>query len=697
MSTQAYIRPCAAFVALFLAGTASSAENVQPELPNLSIERIASAPFPSQLVAAPAREHVAWIFNDRGARNVWIAEVDEAGHVCSRRVTNYSGDQGLDIADLAWSGDGRSLVYVRGGDEDGSIAVNPLSKATGPEPGAVYAVAIKGGKPRLIGEGSDPLSTPRGDAVIFIRRGQPFIAPINGGAPVPLWTDRGSVGEMSWSPDGSKMAFVSHRAQHALIGVYDVAGKSISWMSPNIDIDREPVWSPDGRRLAFIRTPNDGLGVSRYISSRKGYPWEIWIAQVGTGHGERIWRANAGTGSRFRELFNSQHSLFWMADNRLYFPWEATGWVRLYALPIIGGEPVLLTPGQAEIFGAVQNADRTQLIFSSNHSDLNSRHIWSVGIDHGLPRQLTDGQGIEDIPAVTNGGHVFVLRADARFPLRPALVDPKSLIDIADQAIPKDFPNKDLIIPEIVSFKAADGMVIHGQLFVPKNRMKRGPALLFFHGGPTNRQMFAAWDPFETHTHLYEANQYLASHGYEVLSVNYRGGSGYGLDYREPANFGAGGASELNDIVGAAEYMRARPDVDPDKLGVWGGSYGGRMAALALSAAPKYFATGVDLAGIYDWTSMPGFTGDPAAQELARASSAIGHMQTWRAPVLLMQADADPVVPFEQTAALSEALRERGIPFESLMIPDEVHFLLRHQSWITITNVMRQYLDRYLK
>jgi dipeptidyl aminopeptidase/acylaminoacyl peptidase len=235
-------------------------------------------------------------------------------------------------------------------------------------------------------------------------------------------------------------------------------------------------------------------------------------------------------------------------------------------------------------------------------------------------------------------------------------------------------------------------------LFIPQGRKTPGPALLFFHGGPTNRQCFAAWDPFETHTHLYEANQYLANRGYVILSVNYRGGAGYGLNFREAKGFGAGGASELNDIIAAANYMKTRPEVDPKRLGVWGGSYGGRMVSLALSRASEFFAAGADYAGVHDWTRMPEWRpADPETTRLAFDSSAIAHVDTWRAPVLLMQADADMSVPFEQTAVLLSALRARGIPVETLSLPDEVHFLLRHSSWNMIFEATREYMDRHLQ
>ena len=664
---------------------------------SLSMEQIASAPFPSQLTAAPTGDLVAWIYNERGARNVWLAERN-GGNAKARRLTSYTGDDGNDIVDLVWNGDSRSLFYVRGGDSDGRTAVNPMSLASGPKAGEIWSVTIDGGPPNRIGDGTDPVPSPRGDLLVFVRDGQPFLARIGGSeAPTPLFRDRGRIGAASWSPDGTRLAFVTSRPEHSIVGIFDFAKNAITWVSPGIDYDSEPVWSPDGRRLAFLRVARDPIPF--YVRAHHGgIPWEIWVADGATGIGTRLWSAKAGAGSEFRELFNSAHSLFWGAGDRLIFPWEATGWVRLYTLSAnTGGEPTLLTPGDAEIFGAELSTNHERVVFTSNLGDIDRRHIWTVSVKGGAPQQLTKSQEVEDYPVLTSDEHVYALRGAARSPLRPVAVARGGMTDIAPESMPHDFPTADLVEPQLVTFQAADGLTVHGQLFVPYGRTSKGAALLFFHGGPTNRQTFAAWDPFETHTHLYEANQYLANHGYVVLSVNYRGGAGYGLDFREAKGFAAGGASELNDIIGAAKYMISRTDVDPRKLGVWGGSYGGRMTSLALAAAPGYFAAGVDYAGVHNWVKMPGFVApDDAAVKLAYQSSAIGHVDTWRAPVLLMHGDADPAVPFDQTVELATALRARGIPVDYLMIPGEVHFLLKHDSWTRIFEATRQYLDQHL-
>ena len=131
---------------------------------------------------------------------------------------------------------------------------------------------------------------------------------------------------------------------------------------------------------------------------------------------------------------------------------------------------------------------------------------------------------------------------------------------------------------------------------------QKHPALVFMHGG-SRRQMLLGWHYMDYYNNAYGMNQYLANQGYVVLSINYRSGIGYGLNFREPANYGAGGASEFHDVEGAGLYLRTRADVDPARIGLWGGSYGGYLTALGLARDSALFAAGVDFHGVHDWSA----------------------------------------------------------------------------------------------
>ena len=298
-----------------------------------------------------------------------------------------------------------------------------------------------------------------------------------------------------------------------------------------------------------------------------------------------------------------------------------------------------------------------------------------------------------------------VLRSDAHIPIRAAIVAGGKLVDLAPQAIPAGFPGARFVTPQQVIFSAADGLEIHGQLFLPSNLRpgERSPAVVFFHGG-SQRQMLLGWHYMEYYSNAYAMNQYLASKGFIVLSVNYRSGIGYGLDFREALNYGAGGASEFNDVLGAGLYLRSRPDVDSKRIGCWGGSYGGYLTALALARASDLFAAGADMHGVHDWnlempTFVPGY--DPqqraAAARLAFESSPIASIKTWRSPVLLIQGDDDRNVPFAESVQLAEALRRQNVLVEELIFPDEIHDFLLHRDWIRAYSASEEFLERELR
>ncbi|HSU84603.1 MAG TPA: prolyl oligopeptidase family serine peptidase, partial [Thermoanaerobaculia bacterium] len=306
----------------------------------------------------------------------------------------------------------------------------------------------------------------------------------------------------------------------------------------------------------------------------------------------------------------------------------------------------------------------------------------------------------------SDGKALAYLSSGARRPARPVIevieAGGGAARDLAPELIPAGFPESSLVEPEPVILSASDGLRIHGQLFLPPGAKKgeRRPALLFFHGG-SHRQMLLGWHYIEYYNHAYAMNQYLASRGYVVLSVNYRSGIGYGLKFREAPSQGAGGASEFNDVLGAGLYLRSRPDVDPARIGLWGGSYGGYLTAMGLARASNLFAAGVDLHGVHDWNEgirnfIPDYHPTPEQERLAFESSPNAWLDDWRSPVLLIQGDDDRNVFFSQTVRLTEALRARKVHVEELVFPDEIHGFLRTASWLAAYRAAAEFFDRQL-
>jgi dipeptidyl aminopeptidase/acylaminoacyl peptidase len=208
--------------------------------------------------------------------------------------------------------------------------------------------------------------------------------------------------------------------------------------------------------------------------------------------------------------------------------------------------------------------------------------------------------------------------------------------------------------------------------------------------------MLLGWHAMYYYSNAYAMNQYLASLGYVVLSVNYRSGVGYGMPFREALNYGPSGGSEYNDVQGAGVYLRTRADVDPARIGAWGGSYGGYLTAMALARASDLYKAGVDFHGVHDWARELNIPVTEPDYKIAFESSPMAFLKTWRSPVLLIAGDDDPDVQFNQTVMLADALRRQGVPREVLILPDEVHDFLLWRSWRNAYDASAKFLSRQL-
>jgi dipeptidyl aminopeptidase/acylaminoacyl peptidase len=668
----------------------------------LSIESLLSVPFPSGMSAAPAGGGVAWVQNDRGVRNVWVA-LPPAYQ--GRQVTSFNRDDGQEIGGIEWSSEGKTLFFVRGGGANRAGEVpNPTSDPVAAEQ-AIWRVTVVGGAPVRVTPGTGIAVAPRGDVFAFTRRGQIWSAPVDGSKePTQLATLRGGSGSLRWSPDGSKLAFTSSRGDHGFVGVLDPASKTVKWLAPSVDDDNEPVWSPDGGRVAFLRIPTSSR-LTLFKPVRSARPWSIMIADVASGTAKTVWTAERGAGSAFREVVGDQ--LMWGAGDRLVFPWERTGWTSLYSVPASGGAATLLTPGRFEVEYVSLTPDRTQVVYNSNQDDIDRRHLWRVAVGGGSgPVAVTTGRDIEWQPVLTDDGKSLAFfRSGARTQARAMIaVRNGAPRELAPDTIPTDFPATALVEPQQVIFTSPDGMKIHAQLFLPAGARAgdKRPAAIFFHGG-SRRQMLLGWNYSSYYNNAYAFNQHLASKGYVVLSVNYRSGIGYGMEFREALSYGASGASEYNDVVGAGRYLASRGDVDARRIALWGGSYGGFLTAMGLARNSDMFAAGVDFHGVHDWnvgirTFVPSYNtlANPSDSLLAFRSSPLASIGTWRSPVLVIHGDDDRNVSFAETVTLVEQLRDRGVAVEQLVLPDEVHGFLRYASWVQAYNAASEFLDRKL-
>lgn len=681
-----------AFAALLI-GVPASAQEVD-------LEALVAWPFPTELVAATEAPRAAWVRNAAGSRNVWVADGPRWE---ARQVTSFEGDDGQDVTELHLSTDGSTLVFVRGGapNRAGEIP-NPTSE---PEPAEreIWAADPATGTAWTLGAGAGVALARDGSWIAYVDGGRILRRPTAEGEaegePEVLVEGRGSPQDLTISPDGSRLAWSSRRGDHAFIGIYAFDTGDLTYLDPGLDLDGSPAWSPEGDRLAYLRIPNQRNRLP-FIAVRETVPWSLRVADVTTG---RVWTAFSapeGPGSAFQGI-SADRPIMWGSGDLLVFPWERNGFLNLYSVPADGGEPTALAPGRFEVQYVSLAPDRRRVVFSSNQGDTNRQHLWEAPVDGSGARLLTPGAGVEWSPRVAADGTLLFLASSGTVPAHAEVLDGEGRRWLTrDAQVPSG-----LRAPEAVTFSATDGMTIHGQLFLPEGPPPPTgwPAVLFLHGG-SRRQMLMGFHHRGYYHNAFSMNQYMADRGYVVLSVNYRSGIGYGLEFREADEYGAGGASEVRDVIGAGLYLRSREDVDPERIGLWGGSYGGYLTAHGLSRAPELFKAGVDVHGVHDWNVainnfVPSY--DPAARpdfaRLAFESSPMSAVDRWRAPVLLIHGDDDRNVRFSESVELAEELRKRDVHVEHLVFPDEVHGFLLHRNWMAAYEATAEFFDRFLK
>jgi dipeptidyl aminopeptidase/acylaminoacyl peptidase len=664
-----------------------------------TIESLLSAPFPSELTASADGKTLAWVFNNRGSRNIYIAS---SPNFNAAKATAYEGDNGIDITGLRLSPDGAQLVFVRGNTTNGrGEPANPALVFPAPER-HIWVMDTRSGNLRLVGKGFYPKISPDGKSLAYLYQGNIWKASLADTSVKPsiLVQVRGGLSHPRWSPDGSKLAFVSNRGDHSFVGLHDLQTNRTTYVETGIDHDVFPAWSPDGAMIAYIRIPHIHQRLP-FTPVRTSNPWSIRVYTLASGTVKEVWKADTGRGSLFTdEIPVADNLLWWAAGDRLVFPWEKDGWQHLYALDLATGKTILLTPGEGEVENVMVAPGGKDILYTCNIGDIDRRHIWTVSVDGSRREQLTRGQSIEWSPVPTAAG-LALLHASATRPAWPAILREGRRVDLAPQSFPASFPAA-LSVPQPVTIKATDGKEAPAQLFLPKgyDPSKKYPAAIFLHGG-SRRQMLLGFHYSAYYANAYAMNQFLASRGFIVLSLNFRSGIGYGLEFREAPEFGASGASEVRDLIGAGNYLRNRTDVNAAKIMLWGGSYGGYLTAHGLSQAPDLFACGVDIHGVHNWnTEMPTFAPwyDPAHHpEIARKafeSSPEFHVKNWKAPVLMIHGDDDRNVPFNETVRFAEILRKQGVPLELMVLPDEVHFFLLHRNWVNIYQATADFLEK---
>ncbi|MEJ7768942.1 MAG: hypothetical protein WKF89_14090, partial [Chitinophagaceae bacterium] len=500
---------------VFLLATASPYFKATAQ--GFTLHDVLGYPFPTELTSSGMGSKLAWAFNERGVRNVYVAE---GPAFVPRKITGYVSDDGQEISSLSISKDGKWVVFVRGGDHSSGepgATVNPAFMAEPPKV-QVWSVPFAGGETILLGEGDFPRPSPVSSEVAFIKGGQVWISPINGATPSKAYfTTRGINSAIQWSPDGLKLAFVSTRTDHAFVGVFTNLATPIKWLAPSFSRDVSPRWSPDGKKIAFIRLQGSG-GAPDSILVERHRPWSIWTTDLETETATCAWTSPATLRGSVPST-DGGFNLNWVAGDRIVFLSYQDGWPHLYSLPAHGGQPLLLTPGNFMVEHLRVSPDMKWLLCSVNTGpdklDIDRRHIAKVPVDKAAMELLTPGTGMETNPVISgDGSSIAFLSATAQRPLLPAVMatEKDTFRLLGQDHIPIGFPTKQLVTPRQVIFKAPDGTNVHAQLFEPAVAKAKRPAIVYVHGGP-QRQMVLGWHFMDYYSIDYALNL-LRGHAY---------------------------------------------------------------------------------------------------------------------------------------------------------------------------------------
>lgn len=660
-----------------------------------SLAQVLSYPLPTTLGASADGRTIVYAINQQGKRSIWIAR---APQYQPKELVAYT-DDGQSVGSVQISADGSHVVYVHGNSENPSLG---LSK---PEP-QVYAVDTSTGAQTVLGAGTSPAISSDGTTVAFINKSAVWAAPIDGHTPAKqLFYDQGKDWGLQWQPQGDALAFVSSRDDHSFIGVYRGPEKPLEFLAPSVYNDMEERWSPDGTRIVVARTPGGG-GAPQSPLQRPVVPWSLMVARVSDGSARAIWRSPRTERASF-PIAGGDVDLTWAGNNRVAFLSEMDNWPHLYAISANGGTPKRLTSGSFAVVSFAVSRDAQSVIFSANigktAGDVDRWHLYRVNIATGATQTLTSGASTQWWPTPLADGRIAYVTTTAQQPPLVALGDANAAhartIDSA--LVPADFPASKLVTPREVTYHAPDGTLIHAQLFMA-SVTRKSPAVIFVHGGPM-RQMLLTWNPSGYYSNAYAVNQYLASRGIAVLSVNYRSGVDYGHDFHYALRRGWTGASEYQDVLAGARWLQKQPQIDGAHIGIWGGSWGGYLTALALARNSDVFKAGVDFSGVHDLAhdAVWYFQGEAADTvdlkpwiKLGWTSSPVASITKWRSPVLLIQGDDDPDVSFHQLVDIVPRLEAQHVPHQVLVFPDEGHAFLRYATWLRADSATAAFFER---
>ncbi len=456
----------------------------------------------------------------------------------------------------------------------------------------------------------------------------------------------------------------------ARIAIIDATDGEVKWFEHGLK-EREvslrmPVWSEDGKH-AFI-----------YIRSTDNK--DVWIMAFdpATTKGRVI-------ATMHDDAWVRSFDAGWLGDNQtIYYGSEATGFMHLYEVAFEGGGPRQLTSGSWEIDSVTLANDKKSFYLSTSQESLFERHLYRLLVTGGQPLKLTTAPGDHQAVVSPDGATFADVYSYTNKPPELYVAPPgEAALRVTTSPAP-DFANYRWLDVPIVRIPAGDGLQVPARIYKPADFARGGKAVIFVHGAGYLQNVHRWWSSYARE---YLFHHLLMSRGYLVLDLDYRGSRGYGREWRT-AIYRHMGGKDLQDQIDAARWLVAEHGVNPKRIGIYGGSYGGFITLMALFTQPDVFAAGAALRPVTDWAHYAnGYTSNilnlpQNDSEAYRKSSPIYFADGLKGRLLICHGMADTNVHFQDSVRLAQRLIElRKTNWELAAYPVENHGFVEATSW----------------
>ena len=693
------------------------------------LERLFTRPFvwgtPPERVKWSAQGHMlAFLWNAAGGafRDLYVYDPDSRR---LRRLTDLAAEDDPLTRTPAEKDERRSgFLAPAAGLADFDLSRDG-SRAAFVHKGDLYIAATDGSRPpvrltRTKAIEAQPRLSPDGARLAFVRENQLFTQDLRTGQ---LWQitdvegEGAAVTQYRWSPDGRRFLYTVRLAAGRRVLLPNYSGRLVSVQPlprtvagdapPDTKLfvvdaaggrPRELDAGPWGSKVYAPDTPEwspDSTRILRQVTHANFKQSQILVLDPATG--------KAAVAFEERDAaWVETPSLEWSPDSRrILFTSERDGWSHLYTAAREGGEVRQLTRGPWEI-----HTERTWgrdpqwigefIYYSSTEVSPAERQLYRIRADGSGKERLSEKSGLNVGVVSEDGKYTALLFADVAHPwdlyVNGARVTASTRPGFAEYPWPET---------RFVTFPSLkDRKPVAAKILLPPGAQKQRPAILFIHGSGYATSVLRQWGAY--HDLRYVFNCYLANHGYVVMDMDYRGSSGYGRDWRTGVYLHMGGP-DLEDVLGAVEYLRGLGTVDMRRIGIWGSSYGGFMTNMAMFLSPDTFRAGAAFSAVNDWENYNAFytgqrlTTPQENPEAYRRSSPIIFSGMLKNHLLMVHGIVDSNVMFQDAVQLSQKLIHEGKNFEETYYPEEDHLFARDESLIDAFRKAADFFDRWLQ